>query len=411
MFLSKRTLFVFSLLVLGLTACSDGDTNTENASDSGADTASDTGNLGVETPYTAQLNLPGTPLNYANIYLPAHFEIETLGFHRQVPAMSDDNTPASNPTTDEGATLGRVLFYDKHLSQNGTVACASCHKAEFGFSDDAVLSKGFDGGDTGRHSMGLTNARFYGQGAFFWDQRANTLEDQVLMPFQDPVEMGLTLESLVAKVQAGDYYPALFEAAFGDPTINSERIAKALAQFVRSMVSGSSKYDVGRSQVASRDYDFPNFTAEENAGKTLFVNPPPRGGLGCFICHQGEAFIAHEATSNGLDASYDDDAGYGGVTGVARDNGTFKVPSLRNVGVRPPYMHDGRFANLDEVLEHYSSGVQPSLNLGPPFFNDNGVVAQLNLTEAEKSALKAFLHTLTDEAMLTHVKYSDPFVE
>ena len=404
-----RRLYIILLFCCALivSACDD-DSGTTNEAITVGDVV-DSSPLPAETPYTASLNLPATPFNYAAPEIPDHFRVESLGFHDQKPTMDEDNTPADNPTTDHGATLGRVLFYDKHLSKNGTIACASCHKAELGFSDDRALSKGFEGGDTGRHSMGLTNARFYGQGHFFWDQRANTLEDQVLMPFQDPVEMGMTLEGLVARVEAGDYYPALFEAAFGDEVITSERISKALAQFVRSMVSTGSKYDIGRAQVASRSDAFPNFSDAENLGKTLFTSPPPRGGVGCFVCHQGEAFIAQKATTNGLDADVPD-RGYGEVTESPQDEGTFKVPSLRNVALRAPYMHDGRFADLEAVIEHYSTGVKPNPNLGPPFFVVEDVVTQLNLRIEEKVALVAFLKTLTDLDMVNDPKLSDPFV-
>ena len=363
-----------------------------------------------EAPYTATLNLPETPYNYAEPDLPQHYMVETLGFRAQRAAILDDNTPADNPTTDLGATLGRVLFYDINLSANRTVACASCHEAEFGFSDPRVFSLGFEGGETERHSMGLTNARFYRNGRFFWDQRAATLEEQALMPFQDPVEMGMTLDGLLARVAAGDYYPPLFEAAFGDDAITAERIGKALAQFVRSMVSYTSRYDAGRALVADRSQPFPNFTDDENAGKRLFVMPPPLGGFGCFFCHEGEAFIGIEATSNGLDA-VSEDRGYGGVTELPQHEAMFKVPSLRNVELRGPFMHDGRFATLEEVIEHYSNGVEPNPNLGLPFGVRNGqVIAQLNMSAAERRQLLAFLRTLTDKRMLDDPKFADPFV-
>jgi cytochrome c peroxidase len=366
----------------------------------------------VDEPVVEQviLDLPAQLYNYANPELPAHFEVETLGFHGQLPLVDTDNTPNHNPTTDAGATLGRVLFYDTNLSKNGTIACASCHVQEFGFSDDRPLSEGFEGGETGRHSMGLTNARFYSAGHFFWDQRAETLEDQVLMPFQDPVEMGMTLETLVEAAQAQDYYPELFMAAFSETTINSHRISLALAQFVRSLVSYRSKYDEGRAQVAGRDYNFPNFTEEENFGKALFVLPPPYGGFACFVCHQGEGFIPQEATNNGLDPDSTIDAGYGEVTGYASHMGKFKVPSLRNVAVRAPYMHDGRFDSLDEVINHYSRFIQPHPNLGAPFGVFNGEATKLHMSFEEKSALIAFLKTLTDYEMLDDPKFSDPFV-
>lgn len=363
-----------------------------------------------EQPYSATLDLPATPYEYAAPDLPQHYMVETFPIRAQRAVILDDNTPDDNPTTDAGATLGRVLFYDTNLSANRTVACASCHRAETGFSDPRVLSLGFDGGHTERHSMGLTNARFYRNGRFFWDQRAGTLEEQALMPFQDPIEMGMTLEGLVERVQAGDYYPALFEAAFGDPAIDADRIGKAIAQFVRSLVSYTSRYDEGRALVDDRSIPFPNFTDDENQGKFLFVMPPPAGGFGCFFCHEGEAFIGIEATSNGLDAA-SEDRGYGEVTDLAADEATFKVPSLRNVAVRAPFMHDGRFETIEEVIEHYSDGIQPNPNLGLPFGVQNGqVIAQLNMTTAEKRQIRAFLRTLTDEQMLADPKFADPFV-
>ncbi|MCP4504287.1 MAG: cytochrome-c peroxidase [Deltaproteobacteria bacterium] len=337
--------------------------------------------------------------------VPAHFGVESEGFHGQLPVVQTDNTPADNPSTDLGATLDRVLFYDVSLSANRTVSCASCHKPDAGFSDDRILSKGFEDGDTGRHSMGLTNARYYGQGRFFWDQRAATLEEQVLMPFQDPVEMGMTLETLLARPKEASYYPALFNDAFGDEEITTDRMSKALAQFVRSMVSVDSKYDEGHAQVNARSVDFPNFTAEENLGKKLFSAPPPLGGFGCFACHQGEAFVPQLATSNGLDAAITDQ-GFGEVTANAADDGTFKVPSLRNIGLTAPYMHDGRFATLEDVIDHYSEGIQDSPNLSGPLF----AARQFNMTPVEKSALVAFLHTLTDETLVNDPKFSDPFV-
>lgn len=374
-----------------------------------ADAVEDDSGRAAEAPYDAKLKLPATLFDYANQAIPAHFKTETMGMHGQTSLVADDNTPAHNPITNAGATLGRVLFYDKNLSQNRTVACASCHKPELGFSDDRVLSKGFDGGETARHSMGLTQARYYRGKRFFWDQRAATLEDQVLMPFQDPVEMGMTLASLEARAKAAKYYPALFEAAFGDPEITTERMALALAQFVRSLVSTGSKYDEGRAQVTSRSEDFPNFTAEENLGKKLFVMPPPMGGKRCFACHGGEGFVTMTATTNGLDADPSKDPGFGAVTGQSSDMGTFKAPSLRNVALRAPYMHDGRFKDLAAVIDHYSGGIQPNPNLAPPLFISNGQATQLTMTATEKKALVAFLHTLTDLKMTQDPRFSDPF--
>lgn len=367
-------------------------------------------------------NLPTELFDYAGIQLPSHYT--TNGFPAQFqfqPASEYDNTPADNPITNAGATLGRVLFYDKKLSANGTIACASCHQADHGFSDPNVLSEGFDGGKTGRHSMGIVNARFYAGGQFFWDERAATLEDQVLMPFQDEVEMGLTLQELQDIINSQSYYSPLFKDAFGDETVTTDKISKALAQFIRSLVSTSSKYDQARSEVQLATTDFPGFTALENQGKRLFYFPREltNGVSGnCVGCHQTEAFVgplptntqlATFATSNGLDATSTDDLGVGSTTGRSRDDGKFKVPSLVNIAIRPPYMHDGRFATLEEVIEHYSSGIQNHPNLINPLVNEDGEVGQFDFTEAEKDALIAFLKTLTDSQMLADEKYNDPF--
>ncbi len=371
----------------------------------------------------SELNLPETYFNYTDLNLPTHYTNNQFPdqFPFQKAATTFDNTPANNPVTNEGATLGRVLFYDKKLSANGTVACASCHKAEHGFSDPDVLSKGFNGGLTRRHSMGIVNARFYASGKFFWDERAATLEDQVLMPFQDEVEMGLTLQELEGIVSSQTYYPTLFEDAFGDETVTSDRVSKALAQFIRSLVSTTSKYDYARNEVSSPTEDFPNFTAQENLGKDLFYLPrvlTNGNNANCAACHVSEAFVGpipnrgngtSNATNNGLDAMSTTDFGVNETTGMPNDTGKFKVPSLKNIAIRPPYMHDGRFATLEEVIEHYSSGIQNHPNLAPPFVNDNGIVGQFNFTQTEKDALIAFLKTLTDEEMLNNEKFSNPF--
>lgn len=369
------------------------------------------------------LNLPADYFNYANIELPSHLSNNEFPTQFQFQALSEyDNTPNNNQVTDEGATLGRVLFYDKKLSTNGTISCASCHQSEHGFTDPNLLSEGFDGGLTRRHSMSIVNARFYADGRFFWDERAETLEDQVLMPFQDEVEMGLTLQELINIVSEQSYYPTLFESAFGDKAITSDRISKALAQFIRSMVSTTSKYDQARSEVETPIENFPDFTAQENQGKRLFYLPRllTNGVNGnCVGCHQTEAFVGpfpsnpgpltSFATTNGLDATSTIDLGVFETTANNRDIGVFKVPSLKNIAIRPPYMHDGRFATLEEVIEHYSSGIQNHPSLISPLVNTSGEVGQFDFTQEEKQALVAFLETLTDNAMLEDEKYSNPF--
>ncbi len=393
-------------LVFFTVACSEEDNDNEGPTES-----------------VTSLNLPDQPFNYSNIELPDHITNNEFPDQFQFRPVTDfDNTPIDNPITDAGATLGRVLFHDKKLSANGTIACASCHVAEHGFSDPDVLSEGFEGGLTRRHSMGIVNARYYAEGRFFWDERAESLEAQVLMPFQDEVEMGLTLDELVRITSEQTYYPELFEDAFGDKTINSDKISKALAQFIRSLVSTTSKYDIARDEVDSPIIDFPDFSDLENEGKRLFYGRRilTNGVTGnCVGCHQTEAFIGPSranlgplttfATTNGLDAASIDDLGVGETTGNSSDNGKFKIPSLKNIAIRPPYMHDGRFATLEEVMEHYSSGIQNHPNLISPLVNANGEVGQFNFTTAEKEALIAFMHTLTDNEMLTDEKYSNPF--
>lgn len=348
----------------------------------------------------AALNLPSIPYNYANQSLPA--------FLLNPGIAGQDNTPATNRVTDWGATLGRVIFYDKIVSINNTLSCASCHQQQFGFSDNKAFSNGFAGRLTGRNSMCLVNAKYYPDGKFFWDERANTLEIQTLMPIQNSVEMGMNLDTLVDRLKSKAHYPYLFTKAFGDATINSDRISRALAQFVRSMISYRSKFDVGRGQIAPPanpiQTPYPNFTAEENLGKQLFFSPLTN----CATCHGTETFTAPGPKNNGLE-NPSVDRGVGGITNIPNQNGEFKVTSLKNIELTAPYMHDGRFTTLEQVIEHYNSGVQAHPNLAPQLRNPNGTPRQLNLTVQEKAALVAFLKTLTDNALTTDEKFSNPF--
>jgi cytochrome c peroxidase len=340
--------------------------------------------------------LPTTPYNYSNVTLPTAF---TTG-GRAVTGV--DNTPVDNPITDAGATLGRVLFYDKNLSFNRTIACASCHKQNAAFSDPSVLSLGFAGGTTGRHSMTLINTRYYSRGRAFWDERAATIEAQVLQPFQDATEMGMTLTTLLDRIDEQSYYPALFTAAFGTNAITSDKVSKALAQFVRSIVSYSSKYDIGRAATGNPNANFTNFTAEENTGKALFFNTIANGGGNCISCHTTEAFINGNGgpLNNGLDAT---------TTDIGAGNGRFKTSGLRNIELSAPFMHDGRFSTLEQVVEHYNSGVKAHPNLAPGLKDGSGNPIRLNFTAAQKSAMVAFLKTLTDNSVATEAKWSDPF--
>jgi cytochrome c peroxidase len=340
------------------------------------------------------LHLPAKPYRYANVELPAHFT---------QPGRNLDNTPPDNPLSDDGATLGRVLFYDTHLSASNTTSCASCHVQAHAFADPKPVSKGFHGALTDRRAMPLVNVRYYPRARFFWDERAGNLEEMVLLPIQSRIEMGQDLKQVADTLGRDAAYPPLFAHAFGDRQITEQRIGKALAQFVRSMVSYQSRYDEGRARAQSARDDFDNFTLQENRGKALFMR-------NCSTCHMkdgNEHFFVLSPANTGLRGN--DPRADGGVADVtlrAADLGSFKSPSLRNVEVTAPYGHDGRFATLDTLIDHYSAN---------PIFDPNVgyviPVGPLNFTASEKAALIAFLKTLTDKAFLTDPRYSNPFVE
>ena len=354
--------------------------------------------LGVRADLRAQSPavpvLPAPLANYTSV-LPPHFLNPAV--------VQQDNTPADNPITDAGATLGRVLFYDKRLSANQTVSCSSCHRPDSGFSDPRRFSVGLDGGLTDRNSMGLTNARWYQRRTFFWDERAATLEVQVLQPIQNTVEMDLSLPTLVSRLGGEAFYAELFTAAFGSPTVTTDRISRALAQFVRALASTRTKYDAGVG------VNFSNFTAEENLGRRLFHGEI--GAATCAQCHGTDNFSSGpRINNNGLENPYVD-KGVGAISGRALDEGLFKVPSLRNAALTAPYMHDGRFATLEEVVEFYNSGVVAHPNLSPPLRARPPAQGplRLNLTAAEKAALVAFMKTLTDTALAADARFADPF--
>ncbi len=336
-----------------------------------------------------------------------------------------DNTPPDNPIDDRGATLGRVLFYDRQLSKNNTIACASCHLQERGFADPRQFSSGFEEGKTKRNSMSLSDLRYSRiRGAnpgFFWDERAPTLEAQTLMPIQDAVEMGMKLEDLERKLQRLPYYPPLFSDAFGSKRVTRDRIAKAIAQFMRSMTSFDSRFDKAAAAEDRRDYSKPfrAFTPQENLGKSLFISGINGvAEVGCAHCHMPPTFGMPKSFNNGLDLRYAD-RGLGERNVESNDpftpnnDGKFKAPSLRNIELTGPYMHDGRFNNLEQVVKHYSDGVQRHPNLGLAVGEDDADSKNksgFRLTKTQQAALVAFLKTLTDDAFLTDPRFSDPFV-
>lgn len=333
--------------------------------------------------------LPERRYRYADsdVHLPPQFRSSPLGT-----VLFSDNSSADNRITNAGATLGRVLFYDVRLSRDDRIACASCHQQAFGFGDTVRFSRGHEGRLLARRTLPLANARFNARGRFFWDERAASLEEQVLQPILDSVEMGLEAESLEGKLAATSFYPALFTAAFGSPDITRERIAAALAQFVRSLVSARSRLDAVYATGTAPDSTA--MTALEREGLRLFT------AVGCINCHRTIAFFADKATNNGLDAVATD-TGAGGAR--------FKPASLRNVAVRPPYMHDGRFTTLRQVVEFYDHGVQNSAELDPRLRTAQGLPRRLNLSVHQVDALVAFMESLTDSAFLRDERLSDPF--
>lgn len=349
--------------------------------------------IAQSTTRPSNLNLPNPTHRYTLTDLPFYF---------RSPAMRRiDNTPPDNPITDAGATLGRVLFYDMRLSGNNSVSCATCHVQKNAFSSPQRFDIGFHGQATDRHSMSLVNVRYYERGRFFRDERANTLEQQVLMPISSPSEMGRSMQQLIEILSRDADYPGLFFQAFGEQTVTADRMSRAMAQFIRSMVSYQSKYDQGRINAQGPQADFANFTPQENHGKALFLN-------NCAVCHQQPgtegAFIMNFPRNNGIDADLRVvDAGLGDVSLNPAEVGLFKSVSMRNIAVAGPYMHDGRLATLEQVVDFYNTQFRqhPNLSRGMRRFGFN---------DQDKSDLVAFLKTLTDEKFLADPRFSDPFV-
>lgn len=314
--------------------------------------------------------LPATAFDYLVKY-PTHI---------QTALLLSDNTPADNPITNAGAALGRVLFYDKQLSRNNTTSCGTCHKQQYSFDDTSALSKGLDGAATSRNSMALLNIRFYKSGKMFWDERATTAEKQALMPIQNHVEMDMTLAALETKVRSLSYYPALFQKAFGSSTIDSIGIAKAIAQFERSIVTYQSKYDRVKQGLEA-------FTADEAAGEQLFLTvASPKT---CASCHTPPLFITSSPSAPfGLTDAND--------LGI-NNKSNFKSGSLRNIVIRSNLFHDGSVQTVQAMLQQ-----------GNPGFGNQAIPLHF-LKTALIPSMMAFLNTLTDNTILTEEKFSNPF--
>lgn len=345
---------------------------------------------------TSALTIDFTSVARYAAILPAHYDTTVTRL---------DNTPAGESPNDRIATLGRVLFYDKRLSVNDTTSCATCHQQASGFSDPAQFSTGFSGGRTSAHATRLGNVRYYAPGTMFWNKRAASLEAQASDPITNAIEMGFSpsaggFSALITKMNGIAYYPDLFTFAFGSAQITEARVQQALAQFQRAMVSAESRWDSAYAQVFSAsgdrnvNVDLPGFTAQENRGRALFMGNAG-AGVTCSACHVPPTF-ALDANAGGIGLD-------GGETTV------FKAPSLKNAARGGPYMHDGRFATLDQVMQHYNSGIQPGPALDNRLRNGNGGVRRFDLSNADRAALVAFLRTLDDTNLMNDPRFSNPF--
>lgn len=318
--------------------------------------------------------------------------------------------PATNPLTNEGVALGRMLFYEKKLSSTNTMACGSCHQQSKAFTDGLAKAVGVDGVANPRGTMSLTNVLW--STTLTWDGAFSTLETQALHPIENSIELHQPLTVGVGKLQSTDTYPPLFLAAFGTRTITTDLVLKALTQFERTLISGNSRYD----KYLANSHQ--GFTADEQAGLVLYsthISPGNVRGAECFHCHTIPLMSSNYAAqffNNGLDLTFGD-PGRGGVTGLAVDNGKFVAPTLRNITLTAPYMHDGRFTTLEQVLDHYSDHVQmasPGLdNNLIQGINDLPFGTHMDLTATEKRQVLAFLKTLTDSTFIADKRFSSPF--
>ena len=367
-----------------LTSCS--------SSDNGPDTQSIVGCMDSDA---VNYNPNATESDGSCVYTtPYTLEIPQLFLENILPPV----IPENNPLSVEGIALGRKLFYDPILSGDGTQACADCHRQENAFTDPLRFSVGIDGSVGTRNSMPLYNMAWNYNEKFFWDGRAISIEDQAFGPVVNPIEMNNTWPNAVASLQADGQYPNLFQEAFGSSTIDSTMVVKAIAQFERTLISANSKFDrysLGQEELTPQELNGLNIFLDESRGD-------------CFHCHglpNSPLWSDNIFHNNGLDEVITD-IGLGEVSGDPRDNGLFKSPSLRNLAYTAPYMHDGRFETLDEVINHYSEGLNDSPTIDPLM---KAVAAGgVQLTNSDKADLKAFLLSLSDESFINNPDYQDP---
>ena len=334
------------------------------------------------------------------------FVKETTPYKLQYPANFGGRftIPENNPTTKEGVYLGRMLFYEKKLSAGNAISCENCHFQKLAFTDGKAFSEGADKSLTIRSSMSLTNLLWVRN--FFWDGRSPSLEEQAIFPLTNVHEMGQPLSESVAKLRKTSLYPPLFKAAFGSDVISEEQLLKALSQFERTLISANSKYD----KYLAGTY---KASAREMRGMSLFSNgPAPEKmirGANCEHCHGGVKTFKELFHNNGLDTVFSDNCREN-FTRQPEDKGRFRVPTLRNIMLTAPYMHDGRFSTIEQVLDHYNEHIKNSPTLSS-FLQDvsnqkNG--KKLMLTNSEKSDIISFLSMLTDSSFINNPEFSNP---
>jgi len=328
-------------------------------------------------------------------YIPVPYSLEIPPLFQE--RLLNPLIPTNNPLTEEGVALGKKLFFDTKLSGNNTQSCASCHNPRNAFTDETRFSDGVDGNFGTRNSMPIFNLAWNFSDRFAWDGKELGLERQALEPVKNPIEMHGNWDEVASKLQQDTQYPTLFLEAFGTSTIDSTLITKAIAQFERILISGNSKFDQHLAGNAT-------LTLQELNGFNVFMDET-KGD--CFHCHGSDnnpLWTDNDFHNNGLDATFTD-LGLGAVTGDPNDNGKFRSPSLRNLAFTAPYMHDGRFATLEEVIDFYSEGLQISSTIDPLMkkVNQGGV----QLTNQDKADLKAFLLSLTDNEFVSNPNFQN----
>lgn len=316
----------------------------------------------------------------------ADFDIDEFDYFDEIPNVSTGLWRFNKD--DKQASLGRVLFYDKLLSLNNSTSCATCHQQSAAFAENKALSEGLFGDLSKRNSTALMNGAF--RGKYFWDGRRDVLSLAVLDPIKDHSEMDFDdIDALISRLEGTSYYSRFFVDAFGTNEITEERIGVALSEFVASLYTYDSKWDEGI------DNDFTNFTASENAGREIFEQH------NCSSCHFGRNLDSYYSTANiGLDVEYAD---------LGIGDGNFRVPTLRNIELTAPYMHDGRYNTLEEVIDFYDHGVQLSEHLSESLRDENGQPKRMNLSEDDKQNLLSFLLTMTDASLVYDERFSNPF--